>query len=192
MDVPMEITFHNMPHSDALEALIEKRVGRLGRYHGHIIGCRVVVEVPHRSAASAKHPLGIAVEVEVPGRPLIVAREEEERHDAKGDQNAAVTRAFEQVERRLEEDSRIRRDEVKAHPGESQGGMVVRLFPDQNYGFVEVKDSPDLYFARDVVEGDGFDSLEVGSAVRVDVADAEGPMGPQASRVIPRHKRQAG
>lgn len=191
MELPLEITFHNMPHSDAIEALIEKRAGRLGRFHPHIIGCRVVVEVPHRSAASVKLPLGIAVEVEVPGRPLIVAREEEERHEAKADQTVAVNRAFEQVERRLEEDSRMRNRKARMQSSASQGGRVVRLFPEENYGFVELDGSPDLFFARDVVEGGGFDSLEVGSAVRVDVADAEGPMGPQASRVIPRRKRQA-
>jgi cold shock CspA family protein len=34
-----------------------------------------------------------------------------------------------------------------------------------------------------VVEEDAFDRLEVGSEVRYSLADDEGPMGPQASRV---------
>ena len=95
MDTPLEITFRDLPRSDALAALIEKRVDRLERFHKHIIGCRVVVETPHRSPAGGKQPLGIAVEVEIPGRPLVVAREEEEAHEAKGDQSVAVNRAFE-------------------------------------------------------------------------------------------------
>jgi hypothetical protein len=34
-----------------------------------------------------------------------------------------------------------------------------------------------------VVEDDGFDQLAVGSEVMCSLAEAEGPMGPQASRV---------
>jgi cold shock CspA family protein len=59
----------------------------------------------------------------------------------------------------------------------------VRIFPEQNYGFVEVKDSPDLYFTRDVVAADGFDAIRVGTVVHVTRASAEGPMGPQASSI---------
>jgi cold shock CspA family protein len=40
-----------------------------------------------------------------------------------------------------------------------------------------------VYFHRIVVEDDGFDQLAVGSEVMYSLAEAEGPMGPQASRV---------
>jgi len=151
-----------------------------------------VVEVPHRSPASAKHPLGIAVEVEVPGRPLVVAREQEERHDAKHDQSVAVNRAFEEVDRRLGDVAAVRYHEVAADPRGDVVGMVVRLFPEQNYGFVEIRGSPNLYFAREVVDGEGFDGLEIGEEVRVEIAEGEGPMGPQASRVTQLNRRHAG
>jgi cold shock CspA family protein len=48
---------------------------------------------------------------------------------------------------------------------------------------VEVKDSPDLYFSREVVTSGTFDDLEVGTVVHVTRAASEGPMGPQASSV---------
>jgi ribosomal subunit interface protein len=192
VDTSPEITFHNVPSSEALRGLIEKRIARMERFHHHIVSCRVVVGIDRRAPQSVKLPVSIAVEVDVPGRSKIVAREEEERHEAKGDgQAAAVNRAFEEVERRLEEDARVRNREVKAHPRGDIGGMVVRLFPDESYGFVEIGGSPDLYFAREVVEGDGFDALKVGEAVRVRLAEAEGPMGPQASKVTPRRRRHA-
>jgi cold shock CspA family protein len=57
------------------------------------------------------------------------------------------------------------------------------LFPEQSYGFIEVKDSPELYFTRNAVVGDAFDDLEVGMVVHVTRATTEGPMGPQASSV---------
>ena len=47
------------------------------RFHPHIIGCRVVVEAPHRSAEGHNPPIGISVEVDVPARPRIIAKDAE-------------------------------------------------------------------------------------------------------------------
>jgi cold shock CspA family protein len=71
--------------------------------------------------------------------------------------------------------------------------MVVRLFPDQNYGFIEIDNSPELYFTRNAVVGGSFDELEAGMMVEVTVASEEGPMGPQANsvRLLGRSKTPA-
>ena len=68
MERPLQIAFKNVESSASLETLIRERVERLQRFHPHITGARVVVEVPHRSPESGKLPLGIAVEIDVPGR----------------------------------------------------------------------------------------------------------------------------
>jgi cold shock CspA family protein len=94
-----------------------------------------------------------------------------------------VNRVFEAAERQLEQIQSIRKGEVKQHGSAGDTGVVVRLFPDQNYGFIEVKDSPDLYFTSEVVTTGSFNSIKVGSIVHVTRAAAEGPMGPQASSV---------
>ena len=60
---------------------------------------------------------------------------------------------------------------------------MVRLYPAQSYGFIETPGGVDVYFHRVVVEDDAFDQLEVGSEVLYSLAEGEGPMGPQASRV---------
>jgi hypothetical protein len=101
----------------------------------------------------------------------------------KGDSTAIVNRVFEAVERQLEQIAAIRKGEVKQHGSVGDTGVVVRLFPDQSYGFIEVKDSPDLYFSRDVCGNTSFEEIKVGSLVHVTRATAEGPMGPQASSV---------
>jgi len=72
----------------------------------------------------------------------------------------------------------VNRTEVSPH-----SGMVVRLFPEQDYGFVEVDNSSELYFTRNAVVGGNFDELDVGMVVHVTPAMAEGPMGPQAYAV---------
>ena len=128
--------------------------------------------------------LGIAVEIDVPGRAPVVAKGEEERRAAKGDHLPIVNRVFEAAERQLEQITAIRKGEVKQHGSAGDTGVVVRLFPDQNYGFIEVKDSPDLYFSRDVCGNGSFGEIKVGSIVHVIRAVAEGPMGPQASSVL--------
>ena len=46
-----------------------------------------------------------------------------------------------------------------------------------------MKDSPDLYFSREVVGNGSFEHITVGSLVHVTRAATEGPMGPQASSV---------
>jgi ribosome-associated translation inhibitor RaiA len=99
MKKPLQIAFRGMETSEFLEGLIREKVSRLERLRSDLISCRVVVEAPNRKADSAKATLAVAVEVEIPGRPLIVARGQEPPHDAKGGQARAVTLAFDAAER---------------------------------------------------------------------------------------------
>jgi ribosome-associated translation inhibitor RaiA/cold shock CspA family protein len=182
METPLQITFKNTESSEFLEARIRDRVERLERYNHAIIGCRVVVEVPHKSPGSGKVPLGISVEVEVPGR-MLVAKGQEDMHEVKGDRTAIINRVFEAMERQLEDDSQVRRREVQDSASTAEAGRIARLFPDQNYGFVEISGSPQLYFTENALSGLAFADLEEGMMVRVTRATTEGPMGPQASSV---------
>jgi ribosomal subunit interface protein len=183
LESPLQITFKDMDSSDFLESLVRERAARLERFHPNIISCRVVLEVPHRSAESGKTAVGVLVEVKVPGRNTIVAKDAEERRELKNDHTAAINRAFQAIERQLDHASQLQNRNVKAHEAEGEAGVIVRLFPEQNYGFVEVKGSPDLYFTRNSVIGGSFDDLEPGTVVHVTRATTEGPMGPQASSV---------
>ncbi|MBS0234899.1 MAG: HPF/RaiA family ribosome-associated protein [Proteobacteria bacterium] len=183
MQRPLQITFRGMDSSLALEALIRERVRRLENLYPRLIGCRVVVEVPHRSPETAKVPIAISVEADVPGRGPIIGKDEEERREAKEDHTAALNNAFEAVERQLDKIADVRSHEVTRRTADGQSGMVVRLFPDQNYGFVEIDNAPELYFTRNAVIGGNFDELQIGMMVQVTRAADEGPMGPQASSI---------
>ena len=103
--------------------------------------------------------------------------------ERKGDRLAVINHTFDSVQRQLDDRSRIARKEVKPHASAGETGRVSRLFPTQDYGFVEISGGSDLYFSRNAVADDNFDALKVGSLVRVTRAAAEGPMGPQASSV---------
>jgi ribosomal subunit interface protein len=183
MQRPLEIAFRDLDPSDFIRNLVEERVDRLEKFHPHIIGCRVVVEAPYRSAEGHNPAIGISVEVDVPARPRIVAKDVEEQRATKGDHLAAINRAFEAVERQLDDLKNKQRGEVKHHENAGQTGSVVRLFPEQDHGFIELAGGPELYFTRNAVMSDGFDQLKVGTMVQVTQAAGEGPMGPQASSV---------
>jgi ribosome-associated translation inhibitor RaiA/cold shock CspA family protein len=183
MQRPLQITFKDMESSPALEALIRQRVGHLETLYPRLVGCRVVVEIPHRGSETAKVPIAVSVEADVPGRGPIIGRDSEGRREAKQDHTAALNNAFDAVERQLEKISDRQHGEAKLHVSAGQTGMVVRLFPDQSYGFIQIDSAPELYFTRNAVAGGDFDELRVGMMVQVTRATEEGPMGPQASSV---------
>ena len=184
MEVPLQIAFKDLDSSTFIENLIRERAIRMERLHPNIISCRVVVQATHRSQDSGKPPIGVSVEVEVPGkRNMLIGKDEQDRHEVKNDQYAMVTRAFDAVERQLKTNADVKRGDVKHHDGAGETGRIVRLFPEENYGFIEVRGSTDLYFTRTAVTGGSFDDLDIGIMVEVSRAVAEGPMGPQASSV---------
>jgi ribosome-associated translation inhibitor RaiA/cold shock CspA family protein len=183
MESPLQITFKDMESSEFLERLVRERVAKLERFHPNLIHCRVVLEVPHRSPESGKTPLGVTVEVSVSGHPMIVAKGEEERREMKGDHTSVLNRVFDSVQRQLGSISDVQKGQVKQHESTGETGQIVRLFPLEDYGFIEVRGSPDLYFTRNAVVGGDFDALEPGTMVQITRATTEGPMGPQASSV---------
>jgi cold shock CspA family protein/ribosome-associated translation inhibitor RaiA len=172
-----------MESSPAFEAVIRQLVDALERLHPRITGCRVVVEIPHRGANSTKVPVGVAIEVDVPGHNTIFGKDIQERHEAKADHTAPLNNAFDAVERQLEKISDMQIANAKGTEAAPQSGMVVRLFAEQGYGFVEIDNSPELYFTRNAVIGGDFDELEPGMVVQVTRATDAGPLGPQASSV---------
>src|SRR5690625_1273732 len=183
MQQPPEITFTGLDHSDALEDYIRDKIEELERFHPRITSCRVAVSTPHRSPAGTFAPLAVAVEIDVPGHKLITVKDVERPDDPGGERTAMINRLFHAVQRRLQAAAQKLRQDVKVHEGELDTGQVVRVFPEQNYGFVQLGTSSELYFTRNAVVDDRFDELEPGTLVQVTPATTEGPMGPQASSV---------
>jgi cold shock CspA family protein/ribosome-associated translation inhibitor RaiA len=185
---PLQITYKGIESSPAFDALIRERATGLERKHPRITGCRVVVDVPYRGSESAKVPLAVSVEVEIPNRSLVIGKDTQDRREMKDDHTAVLNNAFTAVERQLDKIADLQDQGVKRHEGIAANGMIVRLFPDQSYGFIEVDNSQELYFTRNAVASGAFDELQVGMMVQVTRATAEGPMGPQASSVRPFDK----
>jgi ribosomal subunit interface protein len=183
MQIPLQITFRHMDSSPALEDRIRKEATKLDRFYDHIMSCRVVIDEPH-----AHHHKGklfhISIDVKAPSRELVVTREHHDAH-AHEDVYVAVRDAFDEMQRQLQDYSRRRRGDTKTHEPVPHGRVIV-LVPEEDYGRIRASDGREIYFHRNSVLEDGFDSLEIGSEVRY--AEEAGELGPQASSVIPLGK----
>lgn len=113
MQTEPQIVFKGLDRSDAMESRVRDRLARLDRF-GRLTSCRVVIEADHRSAEGFKPPVSIHVEVNIPKHTL-VAKETESQRDAKGDGMAFVNRAFDAIQRQMEDEARIMRGDVKHH-----------------------------------------------------------------------------
>ena len=113
MQIPLQISFRNMDPSPAVEARIRKKAEKLERFHDRIIGCTVVVEAPHRHQHKGKL-YSVRVDISVPGKDVIVdrAKPEDQAHE---DVYVAIRDAFNAAARRLEDQARKMRGDVKTH-----------------------------------------------------------------------------
>lgn len=173
MQIPLQITFRHLPHSDALEARIREKATKLDRFFPHVMSCRVVVEEQRLHQHQGKL-FNVRIDLHIPGHELVVNMDHDE------DVFVAVRDAFRDARRQLEEHARLMRGDVKAHPLE-QHGRVARLSPKEGCGFIETLDGRELYFSRENVVSPAFEQLQEGTEVQF--LEDIGGEGPQAKRV---------
>lgn len=184
MQVPLQITFRNMPRSEEVVRSIEAYAEHLESFHDRIISCRVVLDMPHRH-----HEWGnlyhVSIDLTVPGHEIVVNRESSQQTQFK-DLETALGHAFDAAARQLEEFARQRRAHVKHHEPLPHA-RVARLVPEARYGFIETPEGREIYFhANSLVNGD-FERLALGTEVTF--VEELGDKGPQAStvKIVGRH-----
>lgn len=178
MKLPVQVVFRNCPQSEALVNLIEKKTKQLERYFPRIMGCRVVVEVPHQHQHQG-NLYRVFVDLTLPGNEIIVGRNHL-LHESHQDVFVAVRDSFKAARRKLQDLVRKRRTQSKRVPAGASRGKVVELFP-EGYGFIEGPDGKQVYFHRNSVINSQFDQIGLGSEVRF--SEETGEEGPQASTV---------
>lgn len=184
MQLPLQVSFRHMEHSDAIEAIVRKKAAALDKFADHIMACRVVVE-----PAGKHHEHGnlyeVRLDITVPGEEVAVTREPSE-HTQYKDIQVALRDAFDSAGRQLEDYVRRRRGFVKALET-APHARVSKPFPKEDYGFIETSDGREIYFHRHSVLHGAFDRLEVGTEVAF--VEESGKKGPQAStlKVVGRH-----
>ena len=129
MTRPLQVTFRNMAVAPVLEEEVRARAAWLETFYSEIVGCRVLIEFPHRHQTKGR-PVHIRVELSVPGEDLVV-NQETTRHFTFGDALSeiahrtlagqpdhrdvviAIHDAFDVARRRLEDFARRQRSDVK-------------------------------------------------------------------------------
>jgi cold shock CspA family protein/ribosome-associated translation inhibitor RaiA len=183
MDKPLEITFHGIQSSPAVEDMIRDHVAKLERRFDHLVGCRVSVELLHRQHRTG-NVFDIHIEMKVPGGELVVSRAPHRPREkfAEPDLRACLHESFKAAERQLLDYKRRLNGEVKPHE-ESFAGQVSQLYPDEEHGFILTNEGTQLYFHRNMLTEGEFDRLRVGD--RVHFTEADGDTGPIAYKVWP-------
>jgi ribosome-associated translation inhibitor RaiA len=108
MQTPVQIAFHGIDKSDAVEGRIHEKVAKLEQYFDRITSCRVTVERHHRSHSNLNgtdQPFHVSIFLAVPGEELVVKRDPKDRTSLKNheDIQIALRDAFAAMERQLKE-----------------------------------------------------------------------------------------
>ncbi len=200
--LPLQVTFRNMTPSEAVEADIRQKAAKLNLFYDNIMGCRVVVEAPHRHHRKGKL-YHVRIDLTLPGGELVIKHEpkritdppkhsqkapevelaetrESSKYAAHDDIYVAIRDAFDAARRKLQDYARCQRGAVKIHEARPHA-RVSRLFREEGYGFLETADGREVYFHRNSVLDPGFDHLKLGAEVYF--AEEQGEKGPQASTV---------
>ena len=113
MQLPLQITFRNLPPSAAVEAKVRERAENLDKFYEHIMRCRVIVEpLPHHSHQGALHD--IHIDITLPDEEIAIRHTHPADH-AHEDPYVALRDAFHAARRRLEDYERKHRLDVKSH-----------------------------------------------------------------------------
>jgi ribosomal subunit interface protein len=183
MRKPLEITYRNVSKSDAVESIIREKAEKLDRLHESIIGCRVSVEQPQEYQKTGSK-YRVRIDVRVPPGKELVARRESGKGEMHEGLRKVITEAFQNMERQLKKTKgkQENHNKTRGNYGDTgENGIVLRLFPEENYGFVKTLDGQEVYFHRNSVIHDDFDRLAMGTGVRL--VQTDGRDGPQASTV---------
>jgi ribosomal subunit interface protein len=113
MQVPLQITFRNMPVSPAVETKIRERADALARFFPNIVACKVVVESTARGHHKGKLYY-LLIDVTVPGKAIVAKRHPAAKH-AHEDIHVAVRNAFDETRRQIEDYADKLKGLVKSH-----------------------------------------------------------------------------
>ena len=107
----LQVVFHGMDHSDALEQRINEEFNKLEKFHQGITDCRVIVDAPHRHRRKGLL-YDIAINLAVPGSTLTAhtGGVTDQGHE---DPHVALHDAFQTITRQLKD----YKDRQKTHRG---------------------------------------------------------------------------
>lgn len=124
MPTPLEISFHGLERSEAVEARIRTKLKRIEDKFDRLTHARVVVAAPaHRN--DVPKLFHVRIELGVPGHPPIVVKHEPEVPNAHADVMLDLRDAFNAAQRQVDQfadkiDKPARREQARRRPARPQ------------------------------------------------------------------------
>jgi ribosomal subunit interface protein len=120
MAIHLQLTWHNMDPSDAVEKAVREKADKLVQFSDQITACHVTVGAPHKHHHKGKL-YSVLIELHVPDTEIVASRAPSGNH-AHEDVYVAIRDAFNSIRRQLKEYEERRRGKIKTHePPEEPG-----------------------------------------------------------------------
>lgn len=134
MQLPLQITARDIELTPAIENAIRSRIAKLETFYDRIMGCRVMIEAPHRHHHKGML-FNVRIRLTLPGGELTVGREPHE------DLYVAIRDACNAARRQLQEFVRRQRGNVKHH--EATSSAVLHESPaEEEIEFTAIGETP--------------------------------------------------
>ncbi len=181
MQQPLQITFRDIDHSEAVESRIREKIAKLDQVYNHIISCKVVVELVQKHQHQGKLNK-VSIYANVPGKELMVSNHPNENL------YLAIQGSIDSMREQLDEHRRRQYGDTKDH-GERLNGEIVRLMEEDSYGFIVDEQENEYYFNLTHLVDIKFHQLHIGDKIRF--LPAVGNEGLQARRIsMPKRFRE--
>lgn len=181
MKVPPQISYRNVPKTEAIDSLVREKIEKLEKFCNYMSSCRVAVEKPHEHPSHGS-PYRVRIDITVPPGHEIASVSNPGEGTQYDPLETVIRDAFEAARRQLVELVERQRDEIKEHPQQEMGAVVTKLFKEDGYGFIRTVDTGrEIYFHKNSVINHDFDRIELGTGVHF--SEEQGQMGPQATTV---------
>lgn len=181
MQTPLQLTFENIGHSDAIAARIRAEADKLEQFYDRITSMRVVVGRPQH-----RHHKGDIYQIRIhntaPGAADLAISREPAASGAHEDVYVTIRDAFKAARRQLQDLARSRQGHVKEHEAPPHG-RIAAVHPERDHGLITASDRREIYFYRNSVAEARLEDLRPGQEVRF--SEAVGDKGPQATLVRP-------
>ena len=96
MAKPLQVMFHGIDRSEAVEEHVREKVAKLTHIYPQIVSCRVTIAVPHKHHQQGKK-FDVRIELGIPGKDIAVNREQ-----GNEDMYMALRDAFDAAKHQLE------------------------------------------------------------------------------------------
>ena len=170
MQTPINIQFHQMEKSEAVTARLKDKTYELEKKFGQFISCHIIIEQDNKNQNQGRL-FKIKINLNLPKKEIIVNNQKDD------DIFVVVRDAIASLTRQLEDHDRKRHDSRVGHGkihDKILSGQVIKLFKEEDYGFILSNDD-EYYFSATNVHGADFNHIKLGDEVKfIEIVADEG------------------